>query len=96
MIISYRLPCFFACHDKQEYCAAHKDHTVQVNFTDADVAATDGVYTVKVSNKSGFKLPITGGEGVVLFSVIGIVFMGGAAFLFAAASKPKRKKNQKV
>lgn len=70
------------------------DHTVQVNFTDADVAATDGVYTVKVSNKSGFKLPITGGEGVVLFSVIGIVFMGGAVFLFIMTRK-KAKANDK-
>lgn len=70
------------------------DHTVQVNFTDTDVAATDGVYTVKVSNKSGFKLPITGGEGVVLFSVIGIVFMGGAVFLFIMTRK-KAKANDK-
>lgn len=70
------------------------DHTVQVNFTDADVAATDGVYTVKVSNKSGFKLPITGGEGVVLFSVIGIVFMGGAVFLLIMTRK-KAKANDK-
>ena len=70
------------------------DHTVQVNFTDADVAATDGVYTVKVPNKSGFMLPKTGDEGVVLFSVIGIVFMGGAVFLLIITRK-KVKANDK-
>ena len=70
------------------------DHAVQVNFTDADVAATGGVYTVKVPNSSGITLPITGGEGIVLFSVIGIVFMGGAVFLFIMTRK-KAKANDK-
>lgn len=70
------------------------DNAVKVNFTDAEVAATAGVYTVEVPNSSGFKLPITGGEGVVLFSVIGIVFMGGAVFLFIMTRK-KAKANDK-
>ena len=70
------------------------DNAVKVNFTDANVSTTAGVYTVEVPNKSGFKLPITGGEGVVLFSVIGIVFMGGAVFLFIMTRK-KAKANDK-
>lgn len=71
------------------------DNAVKVKFTDADVAgAKNGVYTVEVSNKSGFKLPITGGEGIVLFSVIGIVFMGGAVFLLIMTRK-KAKANDK-
>lgn len=67
---------------------------VKVNFTDADVEATNGVYTVEVPNSSGITLPITGGEGIVLFSVIGIVFMGGAVFLLIMTRK-KAKANDK-
>lgn len=70
------------------------DNAVKVNFTDANVSTTAGVYTVEVPNSSGFKLPITGGEGIVLFSVIGIVFMGGAVFLFIMTRK-KAKANDK-
>lgn len=64
---------------------------VKVNFTD-DVAATDGVYTVKVPNSSGITLPITGDEGIVIFTVIGIAFMAGAVILFVLFHK-KAKAN---
>lgn len=71
------------------------DNAVKVKFTDADVAgAKNGVYTVEVPNSSGITLPITGGEGIVLFSVIGIVFMGGAVFLLIMTRK-KAKANDK-
>lgn len=70
------------------------DNAVKVNFTDANVSTTAGVYTVEVPNSSGITLPITGGEGIVLFSVIGIVFMGGAVFLFIMTRK-KAKANDK-
>ena len=63
---------------------------VQVNFTDAE--ATNGVYTVKVPNSSGITLPITGDEGIVIFTVIGIAFMGGAVILFVLFHK-KAKAN---
>lgn len=69
-------------------------NAVKVNFTDENVANTAGVYTVKVPNSSGITLPITGGEGIVFFSVIGIVFMGGAVFLFIMTRK-KAKANDK-
>lgn len=36
------------------------DNAVKVNFTDAEVEATNGVYTVEVPNSSGIQLPITG------------------------------------
>lgn len=65
---------------------------VKVNFTDDDVAATDGVYTVEVPNSSGITLPITGDEGIVIFTVIGIAFMGGAVILFVLFHK-KAKAN---
>ena len=63
---------------------------VKVNFT--DVEATNGVYTVKVPNSSGITLPITGDEGIVIFTVIGIAFMGGAVILFVLFHK-KAKAN---
>lgn len=69
-------------------------NAVKVNFTDDSVSGTNGVYTVEVPNSSGITLPITGGEGIVLFSVIGIVFMGGAVFLFIMTRK-KAKANDK-
>lgn len=65
---------------------------VKVNFTDADVELTNGVYTVKVPNSSGITLPITGDEGIVIFTVIGIAFMGGAVILFVLFHK-KAKAN---
>ena len=63
---------------------------VKVNFTDAE--ATNGVYTVKVPNSSGITLPITGDEGIVIFTVIGIALMGGAVILFVLFHK-KAKAN---
>ena len=65
-------------------------NAVKVNFT--DVEATNGVYTVKVPNSSGITLPITGDEGIVIFTVIGIAFMGGAVILFVLFHK-KAKAN---
>ena len=65
---------------------------VKVNFTDAVVEETNGVYTVEVPNSSGITLPITGDEGIVIFTVIGIAFMGGAVILFVLFHK-KAKAN---
>ena len=65
---------------------------VKVNFTYADVEATNGVYTVEVPNSSGITLPITGDEGIVIFTVIGIAFMAGAVILFVLFHK-KAKAN---
>lgn len=71
------------------------DSAVKVNFTDAEVEATAGIYTVKVPNKSGFILPITGGEGTVLFTVLGIAFMGGAVFLFVISRRKSKASSKK-
>ena len=63
------------------------DNAVKVNFTDSDVATTEGIYTVKVPNSSGIKLPITGGTGTVIFTIIGIALMVGAVVLFVVSRK---------
>ena len=67
------------------------DNAVRVNFTDADVEATDGVYTVKVPNSSGIQLPITGGTGTVIFTIIGIALMVGAFVLFVVSRKKAKE-----
>ena len=66
------------------------DDAVKVNFTDYDVATTEGIYTVKVPNSSGIKLPITGGTGTVIFTVIGIVLMVGAVILLVVSRKKSK------
>lgn len=63
---------------------------VKVNFTDADVATTAGIYTVKVPNNSGIQLPITGGTGTVIFTVIGIALMAGAVVLLVFSRKKSK------
>lgn len=70
------------------------DHAVEVHFTDADVSTTDGVYTVHISNKTGFRLPITGGTGTVIFTVIGIALMVGAVVLLVVSRKKSAKESK--
>ncbi len=67
------------------------DDAVKVNFTDDDVAMTNGVYTVEVPNSSGIKLPITGGTGTVIFTIIGIALMVGAVVLFVVSRKKAKE-----
>ena len=67
------------------------DNAVKVNFTDAEVEATAGVYTVKVPNSSGIQLPITGGTGTVIFTIIGIALMVGAVVLFVVSRKKEKE-----
>lgn len=71
------------------------DNAVKVNFTDAEVEATGGTFTVKVPNKSGIQLPITGGTGTVIFTVIGIALMVGAVVLFVVSRKKAKAKESK-
>lgn len=71
------------------------DHAVEVHFTDADVSTTDGVYTVRISNKTGFRLPITGGTGTVIFTVIGIALMVGAVVLLVVSRKKSKANDNK-
>ena len=67
------------------------DNAVKVNFTDVDVAETAGIYTVQVPNKSGIQLPITGGTGTVIFTIIGIALMVGAVVLFVVSRKKEKE-----
>ena len=71
------------------------DSAVKVNFTDADVAATAGIYTVQVPNSSGIQLPITGGTGTVIFTVIGIALMVGAVVLLVVSRRKSKADDNK-
>lgn len=71
------------------------DNAVKVNFIAADVETTGGVYTVKIENTSGIQLPITGGTGTVIFTVIGITLMVGAVVLFVLSKKKSKAKENK-
>ncbi|MDD6285039.1 MAG: SpaH/EbpB family LPXTG-anchored major pilin, partial [Firmicutes bacterium] len=71
------------------------DNAVKVNFADADVETTAGIYTVEVPNSSGIKLPITGGTGTVIFTVIGIALMAGAVVLLVISRKKSKTKESK-
>lgn len=67
------------------------DNAVKVNFIDTEVEDTAGVYTVKVPNSSGILLPITGGTGTVIFTIIGIALMAGAVVLFVVSRKKAKE-----
>lgn len=66
-------------------------NAVEVHFTDAEVARTNGIYTVEIENTSGIQLPITGGTGTVIFTIIGIALMVGAVVLFVVSRKKAKE-----
>lgn len=70
-------------------------NAIKVNFTDTDVAAKDGVYTVQVENSSGIELPITGGMGTVIFTALGIVLMGTALTAYIIFRKKVKAKESR-
>lgn len=68
---------------------------VNVEYIDSQgnyVAVTDDTATVNVNikNSKGFTLPITGGAGTLIFTLIGCVLVGGGAIiLFRLKKKPQ-------
>ena len=57
---------------------------VKINFNDADVSGSNGIYTVSVANSTGLQLPSTGDEGALLSLLFGIMLMTAAVILFIA------------
>lgn len=62
---------------------------IKVNFTEAEVEATAGIYTVEVKNSDGFTLPQTGGIGTAIFTAVGIAIMGVAVVMLIVTKKKK-------
>ena len=67
---------------------------IEVSFTDENVDV-NGVYTVDVENSSGIQLPVTGGTGTVIFTVIGIALMAGAVVLLVFSRKKAKTDGNK-
>lgn len=58
---------------------------VNQKFEDAD--GNNGTITNTVKNSKGFTLPVTGGMGTILFSVIGLALVAGAAVILICSRK---------
>lgn len=56
---------------------------------------THSSYDVSILNRTGIRLPTTGGIGTILFTVLGILFMAVAAILFVQSSKTEKVKKIK-
>ena len=72
--------------------------TVDVTIVDANLDGKDDNgstgYVIKgIVNNKGFELPVTGGIGTLIFSVLGILFMGVAAFLIKSIIGNKKVEN---
>lgn len=67
----------------------HKSETVE--YKNGDAVVTDPNAVIKVVNRSGFTLPVTGGFGTLLFSGIGVLLvLAGVAVLFSMKKKNDR------
>ena len=81
---------------------------VEVTITDTDAGMLDGkvdnakgengedvaLVTLMVENDDGFRLPVTGGIGTILFTAVGVVLMGAAVVLLIVVFKKKKAENE--
>ena len=58
----------------------------KVSFVDTD-ADENGIFTIEIENQIGIQLPTAGGIGTAIFSVIGALMMGIAAFFIVFKKK---------
>lgn len=71
--------------------------TIDQTIVDADKdgnpdGGTNGLLKFTVKNAKGYTLPITGGIGTVMFTMVGIVLMGGGVLLIAVFLRKLRRK----
>ena len=62
----------------------------EVEITSANVDE-DGYYTIRIQNKKGLLLPMTGGNDAMIMTTIGIVLVIGATIALVVFSKKTRK-----
>ena len=67
-----------------------KHEVEKTEFKNAGVAS-DGIQIQTVINKKGFTLPLTGGMGTVLFSVIGLALVLAGVVVITASRKKRAK-----
>jgi LPXTG-motif cell wall-anchored protein len=67
--------------------------TVTTSGDSGKGSAADGYYKTSIANAPGSSLPTTGGMGTVLFTVIGLILMIGAAVVLATKKRMQNKGN---
>lgn len=76
-------------YDENGNLTNHKSDTVE--YKNGDAVVPDPNAVIKVVNRSGFTLPVTGGFGTLLFSGIGVLLvLAGVAVLFSMKKKNDR------
>lgn len=78
--------------------ATETEGAVSVPVEDTNSATTtetdeSGIVKLEVKNVKGFTLPVTGGAGTMLFSIIGVLMMGGGVLLLLAIARKFRRAN---
>lgn len=63
------------------------------NSATATETDESGIVKLEVKNVKGFTLPVTGGAGTMLFSIIGVLMMGGGVLLLLAIARKFRRAN---
>lgn len=78
-----------SAYDENGNLTNHKSYTVKYNNGNDEVKNPNEA--IKVVNRSGFQLPVTGGFGTLLFSGIGVLLvLAGVAVLFSMKKKNDR------
>ena len=68
-----------------------KKDTNTTTYTRGEEKVTDPSAEIKIVNRAGFTLPVTGGFGTLLFSGIGVLLvLAGVGVLFSLKKKPNR------
>lgn len=63
---------------------------VKVNVEGSVAASTEGYFVAKISNTKNGLLPFTGGNGIIIYSIFGILIIGLAAYLTVENQKKKK------
>lgn len=89
-------PAGYIIQTKYVYFKINPDRTVALTKADgssgndnsqASISQKSGVYTITVKNIPGIELPQTGGEGTLLFSVLGTILILSSTLLILAKKK---------
>lgn len=74
-----------------------KETKAPLNYTkissDVELEINDEDVATRIKNDKSFQLPVTGGIGTLLFSIVGITLMGLGAFLIKNISKKNSENN---
>lgn len=63
---------------------------VKVKVEGSTASTTDGYYVAEISNRKNGILPFTGGNGLLMYSLFGILIIGVAAYLVVENQKKKK------